>query len=194
MMVVLAILGFFITFGARKLVNPGTEMKSSVRKFSVMIKSLRNRARIDNRTYRLVFDLPEDQNKEQSYWVESTEKQALLLSEEDKEELEEGLEESETKQKPDPQGFATDTAVIKNAPAYLPRGLFFDSIELEGEEIETIKSGRVYIYFFPQGYVQGSAIHLTNKENLNWTLAIQPLTGQVDIHSSNIDLKDLQTQ
>ena len=73
-MVVLAIVGIFVTFGARKLINNSTQMKSSVRQFAVMVKKLRTRARVRNKTYRIVFDLPEDKNKEQSYWVESTEK------------------------------------------------------------------------------------------------------------------------
>ena len=194
MMVVLAIIGIFLTFSARKLVNSGSQMKSSVRRFSTTIKKLRNRARIENKTYRLVFDLPESEKKDQSYWVESTEKQALLLDDEQREELEDELEEDEQKQKPDPQGFSADTSVVKEAPAVLPRGLFFDSIELYGEEIEAIKSGRVYIYFFPQGYVQGSAIHLTDRDKLNWTLGIQPLTGHVNIYDSNKSLKELVDQ
>lgn len=194
MMVVLAIIGIFLTFSARKLVNPNSEMKSAVRRFTATVKKLRNRARIENKTYRLVFDLPPEKEKEQSYWVESTAKAALLLNEEQRETLEEGLEEDEQKQKPDPQGFIPDASIIKDPPATLPRGLFFDYIELANEDVESIKSGRVYIYFFPQGYVQGSAIHLTDRQNLNWTLAIQSLTGQVDIYNNKRDLKEILSQ
>ena len=74
MMVVLAIIGLFLTFSARKLVTPNTEMESAVRRFTATVKKLRNRARIENKTYRLVFDLPAEKEKEQSYWVESTNK------------------------------------------------------------------------------------------------------------------------
>ena len=195
LMIVLIIVGFFITFGARKMVNRGTEMKASVRRFSAMTKKLRNRARLDNKTYRLVFDLPSDKKKQQNYWIESTDKPALLLNEEQREELEETLEEDEkTKQKPDAQGFVTDTRVIKNSPASLPDGLYFESIELDGDPIEKITEGRVYIYFFPQGYVQGSAIHLTNRDSLNWTLVIQSLTGRVDIYPKYRGLEDFKIE
>ena len=58
MMGVLAIIGIFLTFSVRKLVTPNAQMKSEVRRFSSMIKRLRQRARIEARTSRLVFDLP----------------------------------------------------------------------------------------------------------------------------------------
>ena len=196
LMIVLIIVGMFVTFGARKLVNRSSEMKASVRRFSTVIKKLRNRARLDNKTYRLVFDLPIDRKKQQSYWVESTDKPALLLSEDERDELSEDLKE-ETKKNgkkvlPDPQGFVADTKVLKNAPAYLPDLLFFDSIELDGDPIEKVSEGRVFIYFFPQGYVQGSAIHLTDRNNLNWTLAIQGLTGRVDIFTDDRELSEIK--
>ncbi len=196
LMIVLIIVGMFITFSARKLVNRSTEMKAAVREFSTMAKKLRNRARLDNKTYRLVFDLPIEKSKTQGYWVESTSKPALLLSSEQREELEDDIETVEDQDgkdvKPDPQGFVTDNSVIKQAPATLPEGLFFKSIEIDGDPIEKIDSGRVYIYFFPQGYVQSSAIHLTNRDTLNWTLVLSGLTGRVDIYSKERDLKEFK--
>ena len=195
-MIVLTIVGMFITFGARKFVNKGTQMKAQVRRFSTITKKLRNRARLDNKTYRMVFDLPVDSNKQQSYWVEGTSKPALLLNDEQRDELEDDIEEITTKDgkkvKPDPQGFVHDTSVVKQAPATLPDGLYFDSIEIDGDPIEKIKEGRIYIYFFPQGYVQGSAIHLTNQENLNWTLVIEGLTGRVRIYDKYRSLDEFK--
>ena len=198
LMIVLIIVGMFITFSARKLVNRSTQMKAAVRDFSAITKKLRNRARLDNKTYRLVFDLPVDKSKAQSYWVESTSKPALLLSSEQREELEEDIEtvedEEGNEQKPDPQGFVTDNGVIKKAPATLPDGLFFQSIEIDGDPIEKVETGRVYIYFFPQGYVQKSAIHLTNRDTLNWTLVISGLTGRVDIFNKERELKEFKVE
>ena len=192
-MVVLAIVGIFVTFGARKLINNSTQMKSSVRQFAVMVKKLRTRARVRNKTYRIVFDLPEDKNKEQSYWVESTEKKALLLTAEEREEITKEQDDEKDKKPKDPQGFTVDTSLIREAPATLPRGLFFDSVELAGQD-RSFKSGRVFIYFFPQGYVQESAIHLTDRNDLHWTLAVQPLTGRVDIFNSHRSLEDLKEE
>ncbi len=203
MLVVLIIIGLFMTVGASKFVDKNSELKSSVRRFSAMIKKLRNRARLDNKTYRLVFDLPVEKDKQQSYWVESTDKAALLLDEEQRKELDEinqqmlrdsDKSDEQKKQHSDPQGFSADTTVIKNSPATLPTGLYFRSIELDGDEIEEVTSGRVYIYFFPQGYVQGSAIQLTNREDISWTLIVEGLTGQVNILPKLVSLKDVKQQ
>jgi hypothetical protein len=195
-MIVIVIVGFFVGYGARKFASRENTAKSQIRKFSVMVKKLRNRARLDNQTYRLVFDLPIERDKEQTYWVESTSKEALLLNEEQREELEDSLEEVETqdgrKALPDPQGFVQDNSVLREAPAVLPKGLFFESVELMGDPIEKLDDGRVYIYFFPQGYVQGSAIHFTDREDVNWTIVIEGLTGRVTAFSSYRNLEDFQ--
>lgn len=199
LLVVLVIFGLFMSFGAKRLVSQNSKTKSSVRKFTVIAKKMRNKARVQNKTYRLVFDLPAQDNKEQSYWVESTDKAALLLDSEQREDLLEDLEEVEKetdsgteKFKPDPQGFVPDTSVIRQAPAYLPDGLYFQSIEIDGDPIESLKTGRVYIYFFPNGMVQTSAIHITNRDNLNWTVSIQGVTGQVDIFPKFRSLEEIK--
>ncbi len=193
-MIVVVIIGFFVGFGARKLGDRTNNVKTQIRRFATMAKKLRNRARLDNKTYRLVFDLPVERDKQQSYWIESTDKAALLLNEEQREELEDVLEEVETKEgkkfKPDPQGFAQDSKVLKEAPATLPDGLFFESIELMGDPVEKVSDGRIYIYFFPQGYVQGSAIHFTDRDKVNWTVVIEGLTGRVSIFARFRSLED----
>ena len=187
-MIVLALIGMFVVFGARRLVDNNQKMKSSVRRFAVTVKKLRNKARVQNTTYRLVFDLPQKQEEEQSYWVESTSEKALLITEEQREERIKELEDQvEGDEKViDPQGFAP----VGEQANTLPRGLFFDSIQIAGEEKEQ-KEGRIFIYFFPQGFVQESAIHLTDRNKLNWTLTIHPLTGKVDIMNKYVDLEEL---
>lgn len=202
MLVVLVIIGLFMTIGARKFVDSSSDVKSSIRRFTTTVKKLRNRARLDNKTYRLVFDLPIERNKQQSYWVESTSKEALLLNEEQRKELTQAMEtemrkkmkSSKKKTKPDPQGFSPDRKVIRKPPATLPRGLYFRSIEIDSDKVEEVTSGRVYIYFFPQGYVQTSAIHLTDRNKKNWSLAIKGLTGQVDIFNTFTSLEDIKRE
>ncbi len=197
-MIVIVIIGFFVAYGARRISDRTDNVKTQVRRFATITKKLRNRARLDNQTYRLVFDLPVERNKQQSYWIESTSKPALLLNQEQREELEEDLEDKETqdgkKYRPDPQGFAQDTRVLKEAPATLPDGLFFDSIELMGDPIEKLSEGRIYIYFFPQGYVQGSAIHFTDRDKVNWTVVLEGLTGRVSVFARDRSLSDFKIE
>lgn len=181
-MIVLAIIGVIATFGSKAFINKNTRVKSSVRRFAVMIKKLRNRARIENRTYRLVFDLPASEKDPQSYWVESSGQEVLLMNEEELEERKKELMDKQGNKEVDPYGFtpAGGFGTDGDSGKQLPIGLYFDSIEVDGLDSPQ-KTGRIYIFFFPQGYVQESAIHITDRNDLNWTLAINPLTGKVDI-------------
>ena len=190
----LVIAGMFIGLGAGRVVGKGTRTKAQIRRFSTLTKKLHYRAQLDNKTYRLVFDLPSDKSKTQSYWVESTGGPALLLDGEQRESLERNLEEITSEKgetiQPDPQGFVPDSKVLKQKRAHLPEGLFFKSIELEGNPIETLSEGRVYIYFFPQRSVQTTAIHLTDRKQVHWTLILRGIHGRVEIFNKQRDLKD----
>ena len=182
--------------------NSSTQMKSSVRRFSTMVKKIRNKAKIQNKTFRLVFNLPKEKEKKQSYWIESTSKNALLLSKEEFEELSEELENSKDsktdddkkEKEQDPQGFVINKQIVRRPPAVLPEGLFFESIEIDADPVEVVKEGQVYIHFFPNGYVQSSAIHLSNREELHWTLSIHGLTGRVNIFPMELSLKKIKEQ
>ena len=183
-MIVLAIIGVMVTFGARNLVTSSSKIKSAVRIFAGKIKKLRNRARIDNVTYRLVFDMPSDKDKPHRFWVESSSStQAKLMTSEELEQEKDALEEAD--EKGDPQGFKLE-GKIEN----LPKGLFFESVELAGDD-DDIDSGRAFIFIFPQGYVQESAIHLHNRDKLHWTLVVHPLTGKTDVITKEVRLEDL---
>ena len=142
--------------GSTYIASPKSKLKSAVRVFGSKIKRVRQRARIDNATYRMVFDMPEDKDKEHTFWVESsTSAKAKFMDEDTLEEEQDAAEEAGSEA--DPQGFK-----IQEKPKALPKGLKFKSIEVAGLE-EEIDSGRAYIFFFPQGYVQESAIHITDR-------------------------------
>jgi len=182
-MIVLALIGIIMGMGSTYIASPKSKLKSAVRVFGSKMKRLRQRARIDNVTYRLVFNMPEDRDVAHTYWVESsTSSKAKIIGEEELEEELDAAEESGTKG--DPQGFK-----ITDEPKTLPKGLKFRSIEVAGLEDE-IDSGRAYIFFFPQGYVQESAIHITDGEKMNWTILVHPLTGRTEILTKYVALED----
>lgn len=184
MMIVLALIGIIAGMGSTYLASPKSKLKSAVRVFASKMKRLRQRALIDNTTYRLVFEMPEDRDLEHTYWVESsTSAKAKVISEEELEEEIDALEEAGEEDK-DPQGFK-----IVDKPKPLPRGLKFESIEVAGLE-EAIDSGRAYIFFFPQGRVQESAIHITDGDKMNWTLLVHPLTARTEIVTKYVSLED----
>jgi general secretion pathway protein H len=158
--------------------------KKTSRHLLVLSKDVRNQARLKNRTFRIVFRMEGD---EHSYWVESADGIALPKTAqqlEDEGRLSEDLRPKENFQKE--QKF-TKTQYS------LGKSLFFGGIELQNAR-DTTTEGDAYIYYSPQGLVQGSAIHLTDKKDLNWTLFINPLTGKVDIVAKKLSLKDIQRE
>lgn len=188
-MIVLAIMGMLLAFGASKISSDDSKIKSSARKFAVMIKKIRNQAKIDGIIYRLVIDIPDEKtNGNHAYWVESTSKN-IVLGKVYKE------QEVDKKGQPiDPLGFNVTNKIFKKNPQYLPKGLFFERVEMPSSQKGDITSGRVFIHFFPEGRVEESAIHLTNKINLKWTVQIHPITGRADIFDGDKKLEEIKSE
>lgn len=177
--IIAGLMGMMLTTGPRK----ESQVKKSARHLLVLSKDVRNAARVKNRTYRLVFHMPI--GEKHSYWVESADGIALPRNEKELEELERLEEELRPK-----ENFQKDERFTKSAYE-LGDKLFIGGIETKSNE-NMITEGDAYIYYSPQGLVQSSAIHLTDKGDLNWTLFVNPLTGKVDIVNKKMSLKDVK--
>lgn len=69
--------------------------------------------------------------------------------------------------------------------AYLPRGVTFEDVVILSEG--KVQEGEARIRFFANGSVERSLIHLRNENDKAYTLQINPLTGQVEIHDTYIE-------
>jgi general secretion pathway protein H len=179
MLVVLAIMGAIIALGMGRVRKKDNDIKRTVREFYVLGKEIRNSARLKSSTFRLMIKLDEGQ---QSYWVESAQGFQGRVSEKDKEEIQKLSEEDRPK-----EVFDKDTSVLKKEKK-LPDGLFFKSVE--NLDSDPMTSGTATIYFFPNGFVEMSALQITDRKKLTWTLIYQPLTGQADIIPDERSLRD----
>ena len=190
-LIVLAIVGLTVALLSQRIgKNEGREMRRDVRIFAAQIRDLRNKARMRNATFRLVINMPEDTKEKQSYWVESSSRNALITYDQDElKKRRENLRE-EDKDK-DPSGFETDKELSKGGPQPLSNGLIFKSVEIAAQKKE-YTAGRVYIHFFPEGRVEEAVVHISDGDKLNWSLAIHPLTGRVDLINKEKKLKDFQ--
>lgn len=191
-LIVLGLISGIVAIMASKIgKSSDRELRRDIRYFAASLKDLRNKARMRNRTYRLVINLPENQKEKQVYWIESTSKQFLVTYEpEELEKLEDARKEAEKEGQADPSGFTVDAELSGSEPKKLPDGLYFGAVEIAAQQKE-FTAGRIFIHFFPEGRVEEAAIHLTNRDKLHWTLAIHPLTGRVDMINQNKKLKDL---
>jgi general secretion pathway protein H len=170
-LVVLGIMGAIIALGLGRVRKKDNDIKKVARGFYVLGKEIRNSARLKNSTFRLVIRLDEGA---QSYWVEAATGFQGRIGEKDQEERPKEI-------------FDKDTSVLKKEKI-LPDGLFFKSVENLDGEIQT--TGLAMIYFFPNGFVETSALQITDRKKITWTLIYQPLTGQADIIPEERSLRD----
>jgi prepilin-type N-terminal cleavage/methylation domain-containing protein len=191
--VTVSIIAAVVTLAIPRLNNKNTELRATVRKLAVLSRELKNRAKLQNATYRLVINMAvEGKEPVHQYWVERA--QGQILNDYDPENpptLPDPADAEKNKEEP-PPAFTLDVKVLKE-PQKLPSGLLFESVELASAE-EPITSGLVYIHYLPSGYADEAAIHLKQGEKIRWTLAVQPLTGRVDIIDSFRSLEDLNSK
>lgn len=178
-MIVLVIMGVIVAMGLGRVRKKENDIKKTAREFYILGKEIRNQARLKNATYRLMIKLDEGA---QSYWVESAQGFQGRLSEKDLEELEKIDKEEKPK-----EIFEVDTSVLKKEKP-LPEGLFFKSVE--NLDADPQNTGTSTIYFFPNGFVEPTALQITDRKKVTWTLIYQPLTGQADIIADERSLRD----
>lgn len=186
-MVVVALIGMVVVAGVSRLGGTGRKMKQAVRRFSVLGKDLHTKAKLLQRTYRIVISMNDE--GEHTYWVESSEDNVKLISEEKKKELEK-LTKLQREGLIKEYGFSMDPRVTKR-PLTLPSPLKFKRVEFSKKSDPT-NEGTTYIHFFPHGLVEEAAIYISDGEKLNWTIAFHPVTGKTDIFSKDIPLKELR--
>ncbi len=139
----------------------------------------------------MVLDLKEGAESEgqQTYWVERSNQTVVLSEKEEKEFQEEFKNRRKDEVLKDPNGFDIDPTILKTKQE-LKKPLKFLRVEKKGYK-EPFTQGITYIYFFPQGLSEEAIIQLRASENLQWSLAINPLTGHSDVVTRLLTLKEL---
>ena len=188
-MIVVLIIGGTATMFFSKVSNSNANIKEAVRQFGVLTRDLHSRAKLSGSTFRLVIDMGEGVSSKEShkYWVESASGSRLTK----KDSLTSPFKKEKKKEKDedDPgDGFSPDARFGKKAKT-LPNGVYFEDVEVK-QLGEAVTSGKVFIHFRPEGFVDESAIHLKYNDNLRWTVSIHPLTGRSYINNEYIELDE----
>ena len=183
-MIVLGIFAGVVALSSPSFFKKKTKVLPTVRKMQLLSKQLHRIARVQKKTFRWVIQLDDPDNElRSSYWVESAPAHTKILTPEELEDLNED-------QLKEHQGqFREDTSFFKEK-IILPEGLSFDRIESINYE-EPVENGKAYIYYFSNGLAEETAIHIKNNDKLNWTLAIHPLTGHVNLIRKDVSLEDI---
>lgn len=189
-LIVLGIIVTIIAVGAPKLFNKKADLRKTIRRLAVLSRDLKSRAKLNSATYRLVIHMDVTGDKRvDSYWVEKAKGQVLTDYDPDNPPE---LPDPEKKKDEDApvEPFTPDTQSMKK-PEVLPNGLEFESIELGSTE-DPISEGLAYIHYFPSGFADDAAIHIRWGDKLKWTLALEPITGRIEVLEEFVALKDLR--
>ncbi len=188
-MVVFIIIGFLMAFGAKKLRSPNVDLKKAVRDLAGVSRELHTRAKITGVTFRLALEMNE--KKLHRIWVESSTSKILFPSEAELKEKARGRDkDKDGKEKKNP--FTIDKRSFSNGQKELPAFLKIKKVEYANRD-EVVTEGIAYIHFLPEGLVEEAAIHLaTVDDQIKWTIAIEPITGKVDVFTNEIALKDIR--
>lgn len=171
------------------------------RRFSLMSKSIKNRAQIENATYRMVFLLTNDEDP--VITVEKAKGAALLGSEDETEELFEDIYKQRTeeiKKTDEEKKEALNASNFKPSKRFdpekldRPKGLKIKQIEIAGLPTIIEPDSLGAFHYFPNGLVEEVAIQVqTEDEALQWTLVSDPLTGEFYTFGSFKTLKEIKT-
>jgi len=175
-LIVLGILAAVMAFGLSRIQQKENNIKSVARNFLVLSKEIRNHARLTGSTLRLVIQLDPEKPK---YWVEKSSGTEIRAADEEDKKLDD-----DEKPKTSFQIFKT----LNKKEKELPSGLFFSSLEITNQD--PITQGTGFIYYSPEGFIDASALQITNKK-ITWTLIFNPLTGQADLLPEAKSLKDI---
>lgn len=193
-MVVVFILAMFLGLAATRF-NMGSEkdVNNQVKDLALLGRHLRAQARIHNRTYRLTFDLPTEQEPANTYRyaVEYSSQRVFLPGPDDEIPLGGPLEAG-----PVESSFAPDDKVGENGTRSLTSGLRVTQVELSTFP-DPIQHGPASIHFFPNGRVEEAVVHLewgsdaVGESLSRWSVYFRPYTGDPEVLSGHIPLVDL---
>ena len=187
-LLVLGIMATLVVLAASRIQRKQTNIRSTVREFTVLGKEIRNHARLFQQTLRLVIDL--DPNNPRYYIEASKSPGSNYVNKEALEKLAKGELKEDDPLRKELDKFSLHTKILRK-PKSLPSGFKFLQVESK-TYAEPIKAGKAFIHFFPSGYLEASAIQITDGKNLTWTILFHPLTGQVDILEEARDLRDIK--
>lgn len=187
-LVVMIIIAFIVTLGARKLQSPNTTIKKAVRQIATVTRELHVRSKLSGITFRLALEM--NGKKPDKIWVEASTKKITLPTEKDLKEQQNARRSDKKEESP----FALDKRIGTGGIRELPSAIKIKRVEYASEN-RTLTEGTAYIHFLPEGIVEEAVVHLaTEDDSMKWTLAVHPITGKVDLLAGDIPLKEIRDQ
>lgn len=179
-MIVLAILASIATLTIPQLSSQNYSRKSFFRKLIALDKQLRSLAQLQNRTYRINFQIKSLQKKTPTlFWVDYSNGRETIISPESE------LSKNQT-------SFNSEWEMAKKIfkkKQKLPRLLEIVNVELEGFK-QALNSGLISIYFFPEGVTQKAVVHFSENKKSEWSFITHTFISKNNLLFKNISFKE----
>ena len=171
-LLVLLIIAFVFAFVAQSFSRRDQKVKVFFEKMIRLNRQLSSLSKLHNQTYRWVIQL--DNEAMDQYWVEKkyprNKKPARLKKDQNFE-------------------FAMDASFYSKPQKVIP---LLDITELESLGKEGQTEGLAYIYYYPKGLAQKTAIHISRPDNqAQWTLYLDPVTKKLQALKGRASLREL---
>ena len=184
LLIVMAILATSLGLGVSLINRQENSIKKTLRQFIALNKQLDSYAKLNKTTYRLVINMDDEEGS--TWWVEQK-TDHLLPASTDSSEQDNDDDDDDSNTKP----FVTASGFFEE-PQYLPEELSFASVEYS-KNSQAILSGKVYIYYFPEGQTSQILLKLKSDKQY-WSLFIDRFHGDLTIFKGEKLLADLKRQ
>ncbi|MCA9546093.1 MAG: hypothetical protein KC613_16930 [Myxococcales bacterium] len=189
LLIVLGILVLMIGLGISGLGGmSSTQLRTQTNRLSAAIRYTYNRSVAQGLYMRMVFDLDGD-----AYWVEASDRPVFMSKQkrdvgEDLEAADEealrGLDEKEIARIKSKRARYQEDGLIPRVA--MEKGIGLDGVLTVGQT-DVFSSGRAYLHFFPNGFVEPALIYTTDGDESFMTLEVNPLTGKVTRTAGKVD-------
>ena len=189
-LVVLAIIAGIAAFGVPRLFKSDNDARGFYRKITALSRQVRNQARVSGNTYRLAFNF---EPGNQGYWVESGSGRVMIDPQANEEKKETSSSQDQDSSEEAPSGpFTKDTLLLKKEQK-LPRSLELAQLESIAYD-DPVTEGIAYIHFSPEGFTEAAVLQFKNSAGQITSLVFNPLTGQAEIVTKAVSLRNLDRE
>lgn len=170
-LIVLAIIALVLSLGMPAIQSVTNQrINSTTRRFTGLIRAIRNDAILLNLIHRLVINFDD-----QTWWIESQKKFGLLEEEppEDGEEV--------------PDTNFTYAEKYTTEPRKMPGGVVFSGVRTERDGL--ISKGVAYVHFFPNGFTEQSILYLSKEgaESVFYSMILRPTSGRIELQPGPVE-------
>ena len=183
LLIVMVILATSLELGVSLINRQENSIKKTFRQFTALNRQLDSYAKLNKTTYRWVINM--DDEEDSTWWVEQKTNPSLPASTDSTEQDNDDDDDDSAKPFVAASGFFEE-------PQHLPEGLNVAGVEYSKNN-ETLSSGTVYIYYFPEGQTSQILLKLKSDKK-SWSLLIDRFHGDLTVFSGEKLLADLKRQ